>query len=50
MEQTNSKIEEKDVPAVPEKGAVLSVDDLDKIAGGTVSDPCEGGQVRSHNR
>jgi hypothetical protein len=46
MERTNSKTEEKDVPA-PENDAVLSVDDLDQISGGTISDPCEGGQVRS---
>ena len=46
MERTNSKTEEQDVPAVPENDTALSTDDLDKIAGGTVSDPCEGGQFR----
>jgi hypothetical protein len=47
MEQTNSKAEEKGAPAVPENDAALSVDELDKIAGGTISDPCEGGQFHS---
>jgi len=47
MERTNDQAEEKNVAAVPENDGGLSVDDLDKIAGGTISDPCEGGQIRS---
>jgi hypothetical protein len=46
MERTNSKPEDQDLPVAPENETVLSVDDLDQIAGGTISDPCEGGQFR----
>jgi hypothetical protein len=46
MERTKSEKEEQEVPVVPENDGALSVDDLDKIAGGTISDPCEGGQFR----
>jgi hypothetical protein len=47
MERTNDQAEEKNVAAVPENDGGLSVDDLDTIAGGTISDPCEGGQIRN---
>jgi hypothetical protein len=47
MERTNSKPEDQDLPVAPENETVLSVDDLDQIAGGTINDPCEGGQFHS---
>ena len=46
MEPINSKSEERAVRDEPETEE-MSVNDLDKVAGGTTNDPCEGGEFRS---
>jgi hypothetical protein len=44
MEPTKNKVQENEPESLPEQDGALSPDQLDKIAGGRTSDPCEGGQ------
>lgn len=47
MEPTKNQVQENEPESLPDEDGALSPSQLDKIAGGRTSDPCEGGQFHS---